>query len=43
MDRNGIIVFTIFDAINSNEREWIELLNNNEVSQQFNEWIKTLQ
>lgn len=43
MDRNGIIVFTISDAINSNEREWIELLNNNDVSQQFNEWIKTLQ
>jgi hypothetical protein len=43
MDRNGVIVFTISDAINSNEHEWIELLNSNDASQQFNEWIKTLQ
>jgi len=43
MESNGVVVFTVSDSINSRESEWIELLNNNEASQEFNEWIKTLQ
>lgn len=42
-DNNGVIVFTVSDTINSNEYEWIALLNNDEASQEFSEWIKTLQ
>ena len=43
MESNGVVVFTVSDSINNRESEWIELLNNNEASQEFNEWIKTLQ
>lgn len=42
MDGDGVIVFTISDVINNNECEWIELLNNNDVSQEFSTWIKAL-
>ena len=43
MDGNGVIVFTVSDTLNSSECEWIELLNNDDASQEFKDWIKTLQ
>jgi hypothetical protein len=43
MDGNGVIVFTVSDTLNSSECEWIGLLNNDDASQEFKDWIKTLQ
>ena len=39
LDESGVLVFTVSDATNESERDWIDRLNSKELAQNFRDWI----